>query len=135
MTEEIKHARKQAPRAIILSVYLGGVTGFIFLIAASFCIGDIEDTAFSATGVPLIQIFQNSTRSVSGSTCLTVLLIVICLGASNALTVEGGRSVYAFARDRGLPFSDVWSKVENKKFIPVYALCLTVFVQIALNSM
>ena len=135
MTEEIKHARKQAPRAIILSVYLGGITGFVFLIAACFCIGNIEKTATSPTGVPIVQIFHDSTQSVAGSTCLTVLLIVIGIGASNALTAEGGRSVYAFARDRGLPFSDTWSKVEKKRFIPVYALCLTVLVQIALNSM
>ena len=100
MTEEIKHARKQAPRAIILSVYMGGITGFVFLIAACFCIGSIEETATSSTGVPIIQIFLNSTQSVAGSTCLTVLLIVIGVGASNALTAEGGRAVYAFARDR-----------------------------------
>ena len=135
MTEEIKHARKQAPRAIILSVYIGGITGFVFLIAACFCIGDIEKTATSSTGVPIIQIFLDSTQSRAGSTCLAVLLVVIGFQASNALTAEGARAVYAFARDRGLPFSDIWSKVEKKKFIPVYALCLTILVQIALNSM
>jgi amino acid transporter len=135
MTEEIKHARKQAPRAIILSVYIGAVTGFIFLIAACFCIGNIDATATSSTGVPVLQIFLDSTQSRPGAICLGVLLIVIYIGASNFLTAEGGRAVFAFARDRGLPFSDVWSKVEKKKYIPVYALVLTVGVQIALNSM
>ena len=135
MTEEIKHARKQAPRAIILSVYLGGITGFIFLIAACFCIGSIEGTATTSTYVPILQIFLNSTQSRPGAICLAVLLIVIGIGASNALTAEGGRAVFAFARDRGLPFSDTFSKVEKRKFIPVYALCLTVLVQLALNSM
>jgi choline transport protein len=50
MTEEIKNARKEAPRAIILSVYIGFLTGFIWLIALCFCIGDIETTARTATG-------------------------------------------------------------------------------------
>jgi amino acid transporter len=135
MTEEIKHARKQAPRAIILSVYIGAITGFVFLIAACFCIGNIDATATSSTGVPVLQIFLDSTQSRPGAICLGVLLIVIYIGASNFLTAEGGRAVFAFARDRGLPFSDVWSKVEKKKYIPVYALVLTVGVQIALNSM
>ncbi|KAK4502896.1 hypothetical protein PRZ48_006322 [Zasmidium cellare] len=133
MTEEIHDARKQAPRAIVLSVWLGGITGFAFLLAACFCIGDIETTAESATGVPIVEIFYNSTNK-AGASVLTVLLIVIGFGASNALTAEGGRAVYAFARDRGLPFSDVWSKVEPRKQIPVFALCLTVLVQVALNS-
>lgn len=35
---------------------------------------------------------------------------------------------------RGLPFSDFFSKVESKRSIPVNALCLTVFVQLALDS-
>ncbi|GAB7351499.1 hypothetical protein MBLNU459_g2145t1 [Dothideomycetes sp. NU459] len=134
MTEEIVNARKEAPRAIVLSVWIGAATGFVFLIAACFCMGSIEGVAASATGVPIIQIFYDSTGSVSGSTCLTVLLIVIDIGCANALTAEGGRAVYAFARDRGLPFSDIWSKVDAKKQIPVFAICLTVLVQIALNS-
>lgn len=128
MTEEIHDARKQAPRAIVLSVYIGAITGFAFLLAACFCIGDIETTAESATGVPIVEIFYNSTNKV-GASILTVLLIVIGFGASNALTAEGGRAVYAFARDQGLPFSGVWSKVEPRKQIPVFALCLTVLVQ------
>lgn len=77
MTEEIVNARKEAPRAIVLSVWIGAATGFVFLIAACFCIGSIEGVAGSATGVPIIQIFYDSTQSVAGSTCLTVLLIVI----------------------------------------------------------
>ncbi|KAI7113579.1 putative GABA permease [Hortaea werneckii] len=134
MTEELKNARKEAPRAIIYSVVIGAVTGFVFLIAACYCIGNIETTAASTTGVPIIQIFLDSTASRAGASCLTVLLIVIGMGASNALTAEGGRAVYAFARDHGLPFSGILSRVEKKKQIPVYALCLTVLVQIALNS-
>ncbi|KAK8219742.1 hypothetical protein M8818_000716 [Zalaria obscura] len=102
MTEEIHNARKEAPRAIVMSVWIGAVTGIIFLIAACFCIGDIESTALSVTGVPLIQIFYDSTGSVAGATCLAVLIIVIDIGVANALCAEGGRTVYAFARDRVL---------------------------------
>ncbi|KAK4994895.1 hypothetical protein LTR66_005164 [Elasticomyces elasticus] len=134
MTEEIKDARKQAPRAIVMSVWVGAVTGFIFLIAVCFCIGDIATVATSATGVPIIQIFYDSKQSVAGASCLSMLLIVIDIACANAMTAEGGRAVYAFARDRGLPFSDLWSKVEPKKQIPVYAVLLTVAVQVALNS-
>ncbi|KAI9731548.1 MAG: hypothetical protein M1834_004668 [Cirrosporium novae-zelandiae] len=134
MIEEIKDATHQAPRAIILSVYLGAITGLVFLIAASFCIGDIAATADSSTGVPLIEIFINSTGSVVGSCILGSLITVIVLVASNSLLAEGSRSVYAFARDHGLPFSSLFSRVEKKRQIPVYAICLTVIVQMAFNS-
>ena len=47
---------------------------------------------------------------------------------------EGSRAVFAFARDRGLPFSGLLSKVEKRRQIPVYAILLTLVVQIAFNS-
>jgi choline transport protein len=42
--------------------------------------------------------------------------------------------VFAFARDRGLPFSGIFSKVESKKKVPINAILLTALVQIAFNS-
>lgn len=134
MTEEMRHASKEAPKAIILSVYIGAVTGFIFLISVCFCIGDIDATAGSSTGVPLIQIFYDSTGSVAGACVLTSLIGVIVLVCAAFLTAECSRCIFAFARDHGLPFSHVFATVEKKRHIPVYALLLTCGVQMALNS-
>lgn len=91
--EEIHEARTQAPKAIVMSVGLGCVTGFVFLIAACFCIDDIAKVASTATGVPVVQIFYDSTQSVAGASCLAVLISVINIGAANGLTAEGGRAV------------------------------------------
>ncbi|THY04349.1 GABA permease [Aureobasidium pullulans] len=134
MTEEINDARKVAPKAIILSVSLGAVTGFAFLIAACFCMGSIEGVAESATGDPIVQIFYDSTQSVAGASCLTFLMVMIQFFSAISLLAEGGRAVYAFARDRGLPFSSTSSKVHPKKQVPIYGILLTFVVQIALNS-
>ncbi|KAI9809984.1 MAG: hypothetical protein M1827_006751 [Pycnora praestabilis] len=134
MTEEMNNAQKEGPRAIVLSVYIGAFTGFIFLISVCFCIGDIESTATSTTGVPLIQIFYDSTNSVVGTCILSSLIAVIVLVCANALLAEGSRSLYAFARDHGLPFSHIFSQVEPKKQVPVYAILLAAAFQMALNS-
>jgi choline transport protein len=134
MTEEMRNASREAPKAIILAVYIGAVTGFIFLISICFCIGDINDTASSTTGVPLIQIFYDSTNSVAGACVLASLITVIVLVCALFLLAEGSRSVFAFARDHGLPFSTVFAKVEKKRQIPVYAILLACGVQIAMNS-
>ncbi|KAF9640962.1 putative gaba permease protein [Lasiodiplodia theobromae] len=134
MTEEIRDARVQAPRAIVWSVWLGGVTGFVFLITLCFCMGSIEETAASATGVPVIAIFYNSTGSVAGACGLTVLITVIPLVCANSLMAEGGRAVYAFARDKGLPFSGVVGRVHPRLCVPVWAVVVTGVVQAAFNS-
>jgi len=119
---------------MILSVYIGAITGFIFLIAVCFCISDIDTVANTPTLVPLIQIFFDSTNSNVGSCFLASLIVVIDLGCANALLAEGARSLYAFARDNGLPFSKYISKVEPKHQIPVIAILLGTIVQMAFNS-
>ena len=134
MTEEMKSASKEAPKAIVLAVVLGAVTGFIFLLALCFCIGDINETANSPTGVPVIQIIYDSTGNKAATIILSCLITVIVIVAGNNLLAEGSRSVYAFARDHGLPFSKILSSVDKKSKVPVYAVLVTLIVQLALNS-
>lgn len=134
MVEEMRNPSKDAPRAIVMSVYLGAVTGFIFLISAFFCIGDLEATATTPTGVPLIQIFYDSTGSVGGATTLAAMIAVIVLVCANSLMAEGSRALWAFARDHGLPFSRVFNKVDKRLSVPVNAIVLCMVLQMALNS-
>ncbi|KAL4974868.1 hypothetical protein BDW66DRAFT_160907 [Aspergillus desertorum] len=116
-TIEMTHPSRDAPKAMIMSVGLGAVTGFVFLLTLCFCIGDIETTAASTTGVPVIQIFYDSTNSKVG-----------------ACSWLGSRSLFAFARDRGLPFSGMLSKVTSERHIPLNVILATTLVQMAFNS-
>ncbi|KAL6238892.1 hypothetical protein BDW75DRAFT_237078 [Aspergillus navahoensis] len=134
MTEEMTHPSRDAPKAMIMSVGLGAVTGLVFLLTLCFCIGDIETTAASATGVPVIQIFYDSTNSKVGACFMASMMTVIVLICSVSLIAEGSRSLFAFARDRGLPFSTSLSKVTSKRHIPLNAILATTLVQMAFNS-
>ncbi|KAH8705517.1 putative GABA permease [Talaromyces proteolyticus] len=134
MTEEMESASKEAPKAIIFSVVLGCITGFAFLLTLCFCIGDLDGTANTSTGVPVIQIFYDSTGSTAGSVILASLITVIAIMASNSLLTEGSRSIYAFARDHGLPFSRPLSKIDQKSGVPVAAVILTLIVQLVLGA-
>ena len=133
MTEEVKDAQRQAPRAIVMAVYIGFATGFVFLIAACFCMSDLEAIGSTTTGVPIIEVFRQSAGR-SGATGLAMLILIVGLGASNGLTATGGRAIFAFARDRGLPFSDTLSKVQQSNATPVNGLVAAVFVQMVLHA-
>lgn len=134
MTEEMKSASKEAPKAIIMSVALGAITGFAFLLTLCFCIGDINETASTSTGVPVIQIIYDSTGSKAGTCVLASMIAVIVIIAGNNLLAEGSRSIYAFARDHGLPFSNFFSRVSTGRKVPVNAVLLTLAVQLALDA-
>ncbi|KAL4796799.1 amino acid/polyamine transporter I [Aspergillus venezuelensis] len=135
MTEEMQYPSRDAPKAMILSVGMGTFTGFIFLLVLCFCIGDIDTTANSSTGVPVLQIFYDSTGSKVGACFMGSMITVIYLVCAVSLVAEGSRSLFAFARDRGLPFSGFLSKVtKGRKHIPFNAICATVLVEIVFNS-
>lgn len=134
MTEEMNSASKETPKAIILSVALGAVTGFAFLLTLCFCIGNIDATADSTTGVPVIQIIYDSTGSKAGTCVLTSMITVIVISSATSLLTEGSRSIYAFSRDHGLPFSNFFSGVSKNRRIPVNAILLTLAVELALDA-
>lgn len=134
MAEDMTHPRRDAPRAILWSVALGSTTGFAFLITLCYCIGDIQAVATTSTGVPFIQILYEATSSKVATCILASMTIIINLVGVVNLLAEGSRSIYAFARDSGLPFSPALSKVEPKRKIPVYAILLAASVQVAENA-
>ena len=134
MTEELHDARHEAPRAIMWSVWIGAVTGFVFLIAAMFCIGDLQTVANTTTGVPLIAIFQEATGSVGGALGLTILVTVIALVSLVFLMAQSSRVVFSFARDHGLPFSRFISRVHPTLHVPIYSISLVLVINMALMS-
>ena len=134
MTEEMKDARKDAPKAIIWAVWIGAVTGFFFLVVICFCIENIDDAASSPTGVPIFEIFLSATRSFPAAMVLSVQISIISLVSLAFLCAQSSRLAFAFARDGGLPFSSFFSKVNHKSHVPVNAICLVVFVNMALMS-
>lgn len=109
MTEETKKVSKEAPKAIIMSVYIVAVTGFVFLISICFCIGDISSTSSSTAGIQLIQIFYGSTQFVIGTCFLSSPIVVIVVVCSNPLLAEGSGGMFVFARKHDLPFSNIFA--------------------------
>lgn len=134
MTEELHDARRTAPKAIIWSVWIGAITGFAFLIAAMFCIGNLEAVATTPTGVPLIAIFQEATGSKGGALGLTILITIIALISLIFLMAQSSRVIFSFARDRGLPFSGIISKVHPTLHVPIYSILTVLLVNIGLMS-
>lgn len=134
MTEEMKNARQDAPKAIIWAVWIGAVTGFIFLVVVCFCIVDIDKAAMTPTGVPIIQIFYDATGSFAAAMALSVLISIISLVSLAFLCAQSSRLTFAFARDGGLPFSKFFARVHPTLYVPINAVCLVVVVNCALMS-
>lgn len=103
---------------------MNGATGFVMIVTYAFCVGNIDEVMKSQTGFAFVQVFLNATRSVKAATGMTVVIMIMqfCAAISNVATTS--RQVYAFARDKGLPFSNTLSKVSAGHFCPLLTLTI-----------
>ncbi|KAK3325134.1 amino acid/polyamine transporter I [Apodospora peruviana] len=124
MIEEIPRPQVQGPRIMLYCIVIGMVTGFIFLSCLLFCVDDVDQVISAAEG-PLLRIFMDATDNHAGSTCLLIFPLVCMLFTTVTLMCTSSRMSYAFARDRGMPFSSIFAKVHPSLDVPLNALLWT----------
>lgn len=111
MAEETKRASSVVPKAMVWSYVVNGLMVFVMLITYCFLLTNLEEAFDSPTGFPFMAVFQNATGSASGSAALTSIQVVLIMFSAINYMASCSRQVWAFARDRGLPFSGWIAKV------------------------
>lgn len=125
MSEEMDNPAVGVPTAMVGSVVINGLTGFAFLLTILFCTQDFEAALASPTRYPIMEIFRQATRgSLVGGTVMSAFIALMATHATIPLMAAASRMVWAFARDKGLPFSSALSRVPTSRFhqVPVTAL-------------
>ncbi|KAI5361429.1 Putative amino acid/polyamine transporter I [Septoria linicola] len=120
MSEEVRDASYTIPRAMFAVYVINMLILFPGVLTVCYAMPDLEAALADSTTYPAIYVLRQS-MSVTG---ITIILALICflLTASNIVYLAAvSRDLYAFARDKGLPFSYHLSKVHPKKKIPLVA--------------
>src|SRR5581483_2484215 len=132
VSEETVDPRRRAPWGMVMAVAVSGIVGYLLLIALTLAIKDIPAVlnAKDAGGndVPaVIAILATALGERAGSlfSALAAMAMWFC---GLAAVTWSSRVIWAFARDKGLPLSNVWKQVSHKHSTPVYTiwLCVTV---------
>ncbi|TGZ81223.1 amino acid permease [Ascodesmis nigricans] len=132
MSEETHDAAIRGPVAINAAVIASGIIGWMLTITFCFCLGDLETTLNSPTGMAVAQIFLNAGGKVGGTVMWSfVILIQVFTGISAMLA--NTRMAYAFARDGAFPYSELFSRVNQHTHTPVWSVWLVVVCCICLN--
>ncbi|KAK4665160.1 uncharacterized protein QC763_510710 [Podospora pseudopauciseta] len=122
MAEELQDASKSLPRAMIATALLNGVSGFVMVVTYCMVLGDLESVLQTPTMMPFIQVFYNAVGSYGGVTAMTCIMIIMAsCGVVNNIATSS-RQLWAFARDRGVPFSGWFAKVHPRLGLPLNAL-------------
>jgi choline transport protein len=128
MSEEVRNAAVNVPRAMVYSTIVNSILAFGFTIALLYTMGNPLVALTSFTGSPIIQIVYQTTQSKRATTALTSLILTNGVFASFSTTASVSRLIWAFARDNGLPFSSFFVQVSPRHKIPLRALLFVVFI-------
>ncbi|KAF3019744.1 hypothetical protein E8E14_010164 [Neopestalotiopsis sp. 37M] len=133
MCEEVKAPATQVPKAMVLTVCLNTIAGFMFMIPLVFVLPDISELVALASGQPVPTIIKSAVGSPGGTFALLIPLIILALICGIGCTTAASRCIWAFARDGAIPGSQWWKVVNPKLDVPVNAMMLSMVVQIILG--
>ena len=128
MSDEINHPRKDVPRAMLAGLTCNAITVWLIFIFILYCIGDPEEALVPHYVYPIIGIVYNATNSKAAVTALMSIITWNIMGALFDCFASVSRLVWAFARNRGLPFHLFFGSVSPTLGIPLNALGLVSFI-------
>lgn len=130
--EETKGAAENAPRGIVRSVLVSGIAGWILLSAIVLAMPSIQEGAEQG---PLVVFW--TVRSVLPAALVTPLFAAISIAqylCGLATVTSASRMTYAFARDGGLPCSNLLRQVSPTFQSPVAAIWSVAFSSILFTA-
>jgi amino acid transporter len=135
VSEETVDPSRRVPWGIVMAVVVSSVVGYLLLIALTLAIRDIPAVlnARDAGGndIPaVIAILVGALGERVGSLFTALAAMAMWFCGLSAVTWSS-RTIYAFARDDGLPASALWRRVSAKYRTPSPAVWLSVLVAMA----
>jgi amino acid transporter len=131
VAEEVADPTRRIPRAMILTILVGGVSGFVSYAGYVLAAPDAQLQAIMAgEDVDPIPTILVSSLGTFGSKVFLVVTVVAFISCVLSLQAAGSRLLYAFARDRMLPASEWLSHVSSRHAVPTNALLVVCVVPV-----
>ncbi|THW10477.1 amino acid transporter [Aureobasidium pullulans] len=131
--EEIKDASRTLPLSMVFTSSMNYAVGFMMTITVMYVSSNFDQAIADATGESYVAVIYAATQSKTATTILTVIILVLFFCTAINTVTTSSRQLFAFARDGGLPFSDVLARVEPRTGLPINALLTTFGVTFVLS--
>src|SRR5690606_4205358 len=119
MSEETRSASRTAALGMVMAVVASVVFGFILLVAVTFAVPDVQGV-LDAGGDAVIYIWTEALGE-TWAQFLLLIAVIAQLFCGTASVTASSRMMFAFSRDRAVPFHKVWRKVAANR-APVNAV-------------
>ena len=117
IAEETKDPERRLPQGMNLTMAIGLMTAFPLLLVMMLSIADAD--AILDSPLPYAESFRQITGSKVIATLIICWVTVVLFTCLIGQWVTCGRLAWAFARDRGLPYSSFFSHVSEQHEFPV----------------
>lgn len=121
LSEETKGAADTAAKGIWQSIFYSSIGGWILLLAFLFAVQDSDAVSKGGGGVSVIFAQAMSSKWVA------IVLLISTAGqffCTTACQTSASRMLFAFSRDRAVPGSSLWSRVNSRR-VPANAVIIT----------
>ncbi|KAK4892472.1 hypothetical protein LTR49_028592 [Elasticomyces elasticus] len=111
LAEELQDASYVLPRAMVTGCPINYILGLVGLISFLSNLGPIDDSLYVYGGQPWVAVIYRITGS-KAATIIMILVIAVCFFCLQMNCVmTSSRQLWAFARDKGVPFHGFLSQV------------------------
>jgi amino acid transporter len=117
--EETHDPARRAPWGIVSAVLVSAVAGYALLCAITLAIHDLPEIA--ATPQPALAIMRHALGERAGSIAMGAAIVAMWFCGLSSVT-SLSRTVFAFSRDGGLPFSSALRRVSERHKSPIVAV-------------
>lgn len=127
VAEEIKDPGGRIPKAMRMTLYIGGFVANFVAFSLVFAVPDIGRVISGEDADPIRTVLVNAFGE-TGFRLALIIVVIAFLSCLISLQAAASRLTYSMGRDRLLPFSNVLSHFDDKRAVPPYALLLAAII-------
>ncbi|MGK5171547.1 APC family permease [Geodermatophilus sp. CPCC 205761] len=121
VAEEVSDPTRRIPKAMILTIVVGGVSGLLSYAGYVLAAPDLQGIVDGENADPIPGILESSLGTV-GSKIFLVVIVTAFISCVLSLQAAGSRLLYSFGRDRMLPGSRWLAHLPERNAVPINAL-------------
>ncbi len=129
VAEEVSNPGRQIPKAMRLTILVGGATAVLLFLAFAMAVPDLNAATTGQDPDPIGSIFTAAFGAFGSKVFLAIALISF-LAVMLSLKASVSRMIYSYGRDRMIFGSRTLGKFDERRGIPPAALAVAVFVPI-----
>jgi amino acid transporter len=127
VAEEVTDPTRRIPKAMILTIVVGGVSGLLSYAGYVLAAPDLPAIVAGENVDPIPGILE-STLGTVGSKIFLVVIVTAFISCVLSLQAAGSRLLYSFGRDRMLPGSRWLAHLPERHAVPINALVVVTVV-------